>query len=63
MRDVLGLNPLLVSNNYPPEQWTDIGALNLQNLVNNGFDIINISLDPVFFGKNYTGIVLKDMEI
>lgn len=53
VRDVLGLNPLLVSNNYPPEQWTDIGALNLQNLVNNGFDIINISLDPIFWKKLY----------
>ena len=51
-RDKLGLNPLLVSNNYP-EQWTDIGAYNLQNLVNHGFDIINISLDPVFWKKLY----------
>ena len=46
----------------PPEQWTDIGAYNLQNLVNHGFDIINISLDPVF-GKNYISIVLRFMVI
>lgn len=52
-RDVLGLNPLLVSSNYPPEQSTDIGVLNLQNLINQGFDIINISLDPIFWKKLY----------
>ena len=38
-RDDLGLNPLLVSCVYPPEQQTQRGADNLSNLVEQGFDL------------------------
>lgn len=46
-RDYLGLNPLLVSVNYPPEQLTKRGANNLNNLSELGFDIYLISPAPV----------------
>ncbi len=42
----LGMNPLLVSYNYPPEQQTIIGAENLANLVELGFDVIRITPSP-----------------
>ena len=45
-RDELGLNPLLVSCVYPPEQMTDIGAHNLSNLVENGFDLTVVGPAP-----------------
>src|SRR5437879_5255677 len=35
-RDELGLKPLLVSCNYPPEQQTERGAHNLANLITLG---------------------------
>lgn len=41
-----GLNPLLVCCSYPPEQITEIGQKNLANLVNLGFDVINVSPAP-----------------
>ena len=46
-RDDLGLNPLLVSCLYPPEQMTERGAHNLSNLIELGFDTIAISPDPI----------------
>jgi N-acetyl sugar amidotransferase len=45
-RDVLGMNPLLVSCIYPPEQLAERGAYNLANLISLGFDTICIGLDP-----------------
>ena len=39
VRDRLGLNPLLVCCAYPPLQMTDIGAVNMSNLISMGFDI------------------------
>ena len=45
-RDVLGLNPLLVSLAYPPEQQTKRGAHNLANLVELGFDCFAVSPAP-----------------
>lgn len=45
-RDELGMNPLLVSCSYPPEQMTDLGADNLANLIELGFDLISISPNP-----------------
>lgn len=47
VRDVLGLNPLLVSLAYPPEQLTTLGAQNFSNLVSKGFDCVSLTLDPV----------------
>lgn len=38
VRDELGLKPLLVSFAFPPEIQTHIGAYNLANLTNHGFD-------------------------
>lgn len=40
VRDRLGLRPLLVCAAYPPEQMTQIGADNLSNLIEMGFDLI-----------------------
>ena len=39
VRDRLGLRPLLVCCGYPPLQMTDIGAANLSNLIELGFDV------------------------
>lgn len=41
------LNPLLVSCQYPPEQQTDIGNYNLENLIKLGFDTVTITPAPV----------------
>lgn len=46
VRDVLGMNPLLVSLSHPPPQITQRGADNLSNLVDLGFDIITINPAP-----------------
>ena len=40
VRDRLKMRPLLVCCAYPPYQMTDIGAANIENLINAGFDII-----------------------
>ncbi len=45
-RDNLGLNPLLVSCVYPPEQQTQRGAENLSNLVEQGFDLHMVGPAP-----------------
>jgi N-acetyl sugar amidotransferase len=45
-RDELGLNPLLVSSVYPPEQMADRGAKNLANLVAHGFDTLTVGVNP-----------------
>ena len=39
VRDKLGMNPLLVCCSYPPKQMLDLGAKNLENLINLGFDV------------------------
>ena len=46
IRDHLGLKPLLVSMNYPPEQISQRGVDNLSNLIALGFDCINIGCGP-----------------
>lgn len=46
VRDVLGMNPLLVSLVYAPEQQTERGAYNIANLANLGFDVITIGTSP-----------------
>ena len=40
VRDQLGLNPLLVSLSYPPEQISERGANNISELIENGFDVV-----------------------
>lgn len=47
VRDKLGLNPLLVSLCYPPQQVTKVGVDNISNLINLGFDVIVSSLSPI----------------
>lgn len=45
-KEKLGLNPLLLCLSYPPDQMSDIGAANISNLIDLGFDLVNISLAP-----------------
>lgn len=42
----LNLNPLLVCCSYPPEQMTNIGANNIENLIKKNFDIITLTPSP-----------------
>lgn len=51
VRDTLGLKPLLVSCNYPPEQLSERGAHNISNLISLGFDTINVMPDPQIWKK------------
>ena len=51
VKETLGMNPLLVSLNYPPEQMTDTGAHNLSNLIKLGFDCVNVSCSPLIWKK------------
>lgn len=46
VRDELGMNPLLVSSLYPPEELHERGAENLATLIEHGFDTVTLSLDP-----------------
>lgn len=46
VKEHLKMKPLLVSLNYPPEQLSQRGADNLSNLIDKGFDCINISCAP-----------------
>ncbi|MCR5509616.1 MAG: N-acetyl sugar amidotransferase [Lachnospiraceae bacterium] len=48
-RDRLGLNPLLI--NCAPDEITEIGRHNIDNLNNMGFDIISIRLNPIVAKK------------
>lgn len=48
-RDFLGLKPLLVSVSYPPEQITERGVSNLDNLIELGFDIYISSPSPILW--------------
>lgn len=46
VRDRLELRPLLISVAYPPKQMTEIGAKNLSNIIDMGFDLITITPSP-----------------
>lgn len=46
VREKLGLNPLLVSVAYPPRQISQVGADNLSNLINLGFDTLVVGPAP-----------------
>lgn len=48
-RDRLGMNPLLV--NCMPDEITEIGRKNIENLNNLGFDIISLRLNPIVAKK------------
>jgi N-acetyl sugar amidotransferase len=51
VKEVLKMNPLLVSLNYPPEQMSSIGARNVSNLISLGFDCVNVSCSPQTWKK------------
>ena len=46
-RDELGLKPLCVACQYPPEMLSEIGAANLSNLISLGFDVVTIGPAPL----------------
>jgi N-acetyl sugar amidotransferase len=46
VKEVLGMNPLLVCLSYPPEQVTQRGVENISNLIKLGFDCISINPAP-----------------
>jgi N-acetyl sugar amidotransferase len=46
VKEVLGMNPLLVCLSYPPGQVSQRGTDNLSNLINKGFDCITIQPAP-----------------
>lgn len=46
VREQLGLTPLLVTVAYPPRQMSLIGAQNLSNLTNLGFDVLFVGPAP-----------------
>jgi len=46
VRDRLGLRPLLICVAYPPKQMTEIGAKNLSNIIDLGFDLITVTPSP-----------------
>lgn len=46
VREKLGLTPLLVSVAYPPRQITQVGADNLSNLIQLGFDAVVLGPAP-----------------
>lgn len=51
IKERFGLNPLLVSMNYPPQQISKNGVDNLSNLINKGFSCVNISCGPQTWKK------------
>ena len=51
VRDELGLKPLLVCCAYPPEQQTETGVQNLENLIKLGFDCISVTPSPKKYKK------------
>lgn len=51
VREVLGMNPLLVNLSYPPEQVTQRGVDNVSNMIRHGFDCININPSPQIWRK------------
>lgn len=51
VKNVLKMNPLLVSLGYPPEQVTQRGVDNVSNMINHGFDCISINPSPQVWRK------------
>ncbi|MBD1136496.1 N-acetyl sugar amidotransferase [Pelagibacterales bacterium SAG-MED49] len=46
VKEILGMNPLLVCLSYPPKQIAQRGVDNLSNLINKGFDCTTIQPAP-----------------
>ena len=51
VKDVLKMNPLLVSLGYPPEQVTQRGVDNVSNMIAHGFDCISVNPSPGVWKK------------
>lgn len=51
VKDVLKMNPLLISLGYPPEQVTQRGVDNVSNMIAHGFDCISINPAPQIWKK------------
>jgi N-acetyl sugar amidotransferase len=51
VKEVLKMNPLLVSLGYPPEQVTQRGVQNISNMIKHGFDCIVINPAPQIWRK------------
>ena len=51
LRDELGFNPLLVSMNFPPQQISKRGVDNLSNMIDLGFNCVNIGCGPQTWQK------------
>jgi len=51
VKEVLGMNPLLVNLSYPPEQVTQRGVDNVANMIKHGFDCISINPSPQIWRK------------
>ncbi len=47
----IGLHPLLVSFAYPPRHQSSLGAKNLSNLVEQGFDLITVNPAPEVYRR------------
>ena len=58
IREKLGLKPLLVCLAYPPDQVNDLGAKNLSNLIELGFDVHIVSLAP----KTWKQLMLESFK-
>ncbi|HOW35811.1 MAG TPA: N-acetyl sugar amidotransferase [Candidatus Omnitrophota bacterium] len=52
VRNVLKMNPLLVCCTYPPDQVSDRGAYNIQNLISRGFNTVIVGPAPQTWKKN-----------
>jgi len=49
VKEALGMNPLLVSLGYPPEQASQRGVDNVANMIRQGFDCISIHPSPAIW--------------
>jgi N-acetyl sugar amidotransferase len=52
VKNILKMNPLVVCCSYPPEQATERGAYNIQNLISLGFNTVVVGPAPQTWKKN-----------
>jgi len=52
VKNVLKMNPLLVCCTYPPQQVSERGAFNIQNLIEHGFNTVIVGPAPETWKKN-----------
>ncbi|MBI5164718.1 MAG: N-acetyl sugar amidotransferase [Magnetospirillum sp.] len=56
----VGLEPLLVSSVPPPQMYSELGAKNLANIVELGFDLIYFNVSPDIYSKLMRRAFLSD---